>query len=68
MQFIRIHTNDRPFVCDVYKKKRFSQKHSLNSHKIKHTGDKPFGCDTCGKVFSNSSNRHRHLRTHKQQK
>ena len=67
MQFIRIHTNDRPFVCDVYKK-RFSQKHSLNSHKIKHTGDKPFGCDTCGKVFSNSSNRHRHLRTHKQQK
>ncbi|XP_065202385.1 gastrula zinc finger protein XlCGF26.1-like isoform X2 [Planococcus citri] len=51
------------FKCDICHKK-FSQKHSLDSHKKIHTAVKPYGCSMCEKSFYRRRELTRHEAVH----
>lgn len=51
------------FKCDICHK-RFSQKHSLDSHKKIHTAVKPYGCSMCEKSFYRRRELTRHEAVH----
>ena len=51
---VRVHTNQRPFVCSVCDK-GFKQKSHLTEHERIHSGQKPFTCAECGLGFYNRS-------------
>ena len=51
---VRIHTNEKPYECDVCEK-RFSDSGNLKRHMRIHTNEKPYECDVCEKRFSESS-------------
>ena len=48
---MRIHTNEKPFECDVCEK-RFRESGNLKVHMRIHTNEKPYECDVCDKSFS----------------
>ncbi|XP_021712066.1 gastrula zinc finger protein xLCGF3.1-like [Aedes aegypti] len=48
---LRIHQNDRPFVCEVCNRGHVTRR-DLEVHMTLHTGEKKFVCDVCGKDFA----------------
>ena len=50
---MRIHTNEKPYECDVCEK-RFTRSEYLKSHMRIHTNEKPYECDVCEKRFRQS--------------
>ena len=59
---MRIHTNERPYECDVCEK-RFRDS-EFEKHMRIHTNEKPYECDVCDKAFRESQHLKRHKRTH----
>ena len=47
---MRIHTNEKPYECDVCEK-RFRQSEYLKSHMRIHTNEKPYECHVCEKRY-----------------
>ena len=56
-------TKVKAHECDICKK-TFSLKDHLVQHFRIHLGEKPYGCAKCGKWFTQSSDRCRHIRNY----
>eukprot|EP00117_Sycon_ciliatum_P007594 scpid44450/ scgid10633/ Zinc finger protein ZIC 4; Zinc finger protein of the cerebellum 4 len=65
---IRVHTGEKPFVCDHQdcSRKAFARSENLKIHYRVHTKEKPFPCTfpDCKKRFANSSDRKKHMVVH----
>lgn len=63
LRHIHIHTNFKPWKCDVCKA-QFAVESMLIQHKRIHSGEKPFKCSICNKKFATSSSLSIHNRVH----
>ena len=64
---MRIHTNEKPYECDVCEK-RFRHSEGLKRHMRIHTNEKPYECDVCEKRFRESGDLKSHMRIHTNEK
>ena len=64
---VRIHMNEKPFICGVCTK-AFSNQSNLNSHLARHYDNRPFECDVCNLTFKLKSSLNSHKKRHYQEK
>jgi hypothetical protein len=50
------------FICGICGRE-FARKHDLYRHERRHLGVRPFQCSTCGKLFNESGNVKKHIKT-----
>ncbi|XP_077978665.1 uncharacterized protein LOC144434083 [Glandiceps talaboti] len=60
---VKIHENDRPFMCELCGK-CFKTKAHMGVHKKYHSDERPHVCTECGKSFREECSLKRHIKIH----